>query len=434
MEHIGSLLLAVAIIILNGTFVAAEFAIARLRKTQIDHIVLSKNITNRRKVSKAKLLQKILANINDYISACQVGITISSLVLGAYTEATLEEIISPWVAMLPLGFDSHTLSIFLAIAIVTFFHVIFGEIIPKNLSLINPEAISMQLCYFLEFVYTIFRLPVKMLNLTSNLCLSIIGVEVNEHKETHSEDEIKMILSSSQEEGIIEEEEEKLIQNVFDFNDTVAKDVMTPRTDMACIEAGSSLEEATHIINQSSFTKFPIYSERLDNIIGYVHIKDLLKAYEAGNISDPIESIALEIPKVPDGMYIIDLIQLLQSKKKQIAILIDEYGGTSGLATIEDIVEEIFGEIEDEHEIASNPLVKLNNGDYLADGTVTLKDINDEIGSEFESEHYETIGGFVYGLIGKEPQEGDEISTDKFLLKVEKHSNNRVRSVKIQAK
>ena len=201
---------------------------------------------------------------------------------------------------------------------------------------------------------------------------------------------------------------------------------------MYCLEAGTTIAEATKESNKKSYTKFPVFEKRLDKIIGYVNIKEILKAHEAGKTDEPIESITKEILKVPDGMYIIDLIALMQQKKKQIAILIDEYGGTSGLVTVEDIVEEIFGEITDEaEETPDTPLQELEDGTYLADGTLTLREINEELGSQFQSEHYDTIGGLVYGLLVEEPEDGSKVKFKGFELEVAEHSENRVLKVKI---
>lgn len=436
MEDYLSLLVILGIILLNGTFVAAEFAIARLRKTQIEHLINSRNPKNSPKLAAAKILYKILENINGYISACQVGITIASLVLGALAEAELEEMLLPYVTQIKsLGIDPHTVSISAAIALVTFVHVILGELIPKNLALINPEKTGLRLAFFLEFIYTVFRLPVMLLNFCSNTALKIMGIDMDDTSTIHSEDELKLILSTSQEEGIIEEEEEKLIQNVFQFNDTIARDIMHPRTDMVCIEAGTTIEESIKLTNSYAFSKFPVFQKRLDKIIGYVSIKEMLRAYERGATQEPIDSIVKEVLKVPDGMYIIDLMSMMQQKKKQMAILIDEYGGTSGLVTIEDIVEEVFGEISNEFEEHPNaPFVELAEGVYKVDGKLTLREINEELGSEFESEHYDTIGGFIYGLLGTQPLIGAQLEANGFILEVLECRDNRVLKVKITQK
>lgn len=433
MEAGYSFLLISFLIILNGTFVAAEFAIARLRKTRIDQIAESNEYSKGKKAA-AQVLQKILRQINDYISACQVGITISSLALGAVAEARLEKMIAPYIANLNLGIDTHVISITLALFIATFLHVIIGEVVPKNIAIINAERVAFNLVYFLRFLYLLFKIPVKMLNFVSNICLHILGIDSNITDDVHTEDELKMILSSSQAQGVLEEEEEQLIQNVFQFNDTIARDVMIPRGDMVAIEAGVSIEEGGKIANNSSFSRFPVFKQRLDQVIGYVTIKEILKAYQSGKVAENIESISTDILKVPDGIYVIDLLQQMQEKKKQIAILIDEFGGVSGLVTAEDIVEEIFGEIEDEDEVEEEEQIKsLNDNSWLVDGLVNLKIVNEELGTNFISEHYDTMGGFVFGLIGAEPKAGDKVNYNGHVLEVEKHEKNRVKRVKISS-
>jgi CBS domain containing-hemolysin-like protein len=435
MEDLPSIFLIFGLIFLNGAFVAAEFAIARLRRTQVDHIAEdgSGNF-DKGTVKAAKILQDILEHINDYISACQVGITISSLALGAVAEAQVKDMIAPLIGKLPFYLDAHSIAITFAIAFITFFHVILGEIVPKNLAILNPEKLAFKLVYFLKFLHLIFRLPIYVLNKSSDFCLKLVSADFKDHNgHTHSEAELKLILSSSQAEGVLEEEEEQLIQNVFDFNDTIARDIMIPRTDMTCLRDSINIREAAELTNKTSFSRFPVFHERLDNIVGYVNIKDILKAFERGHSEESIMTITNEILKVPDGMYIIDLIKLMQQKKKQLAVLIDEFGGTSGLVTVEDIVEEIFGEIEDEDETSKIPILKVNNSEYLIDGLVTLDELNSKLDIDFHSDHYETIGGLVFGLIGTEPKFGDKVDYNGYRLIVEKHSKNRVRSVRLIA-
>ncbi|MDD9899277.1 MAG: hemolysin family protein [Candidatus Melainabacteria bacterium] len=432
LETLYSILLILGLILLNGTFVAAEFAIARVRKTHIDQIVESEpGQYSDGKVKAAKVLQKMIVNINDYISACQVGITIASLALGAVAEARIEKWIEPWLAHIEFPFDSHIISITLAIALVTFFHVILGEVVPKNIAIINPDKTSLRLAYFLRSLHWFFKVPVHALNACANFVLGVMGIELNFDDTAHSEAEIKMILSSSQEQGVLEAEEEQLIQNVFDFNDTIARDVMVPRSDMICLNDKLSIAEASHETNKTSHTRFPVYHDKIDNIVGYISIKDILKTYETGNTDNNIKSIANDPLKVSDGMYIIDLLELMQEKKKPMAMLIDEFGGVSGLATVEDIVEELFGEIEDEDEEETQEIQELANGDYLIDGLVNLNEVNEVLSSNFNSSRFDTIGGFVFGSIGTEPKIGDEVVVDGYLLSVTKHSNNRVREVRI---
>lgn len=432
LETLYSLLLILGLILLNGTFVAAEFAIARVRKTHIDQIAESSDKEySEGTIKAAKVVQTMIMNMNDYISACQVGITIASLALGAVAEARIEKWISPLIIALDWPIDSHIISITLAIAFVTFFHVILGEVVPKNIAIINPDTTSLRLAYFLSTLHWLFKIPVYILNACANFVLGLLGIELNFDDTAHSEAELKMILSSSQEQGVLEAEEEQLIQNVFQFNDTIARDIMVPRSDMICLNDKLSIAEASHETNKTSHTRFPVYHDKIDNVVGYISIKDVLKVYEQGNTDNNIKSIANDALKVSDGMYIIDLLKLMQEKKKPMAMLIDEFGGVSGLLTIEDIVEEIFGEIEDEDEEETQEIQELANGDYLVDGLVNLEDLNEALGSNFNSSRFDTIGGFVFGRIGTEPKIGDEVIIDGYLLSVTKHSNNRVREVRV---
>jgi len=432
MEAFFSIFAIFALIFLNGTFVAAEFAVARIRKTRIDQIVESPDDFSKSEVSAAKILQKVLLNINDYISACQVGITISSLTLGAVAEAELENLIAPLVQSLNLNVAPHSVSIVITIGIVTFFHVILGEVIPKNLAIINAEKVSFSLVYFLQFLHLVFKLPIQILNGCSRLCLRIIGVDMNFTDDAHSEDELKMILSASQAQGVLEEEEEQLIQNVFEFNDTIARDIMVPRSDIFFISSALSIEEAGVEACKTSYARFPIFEGRVDNIIGYVTIKDILRSHQNGASKNNIKTILTDILKVSDGIYIIDLIKLLQEKRRQMAVLIDEFGGVSGLVTVEDIVEEIFGEIVDEGDKEEQkPIEKISDREFLVDGLVNIQDLNDEIGTDFISQRFDTLGGYVFGHIGTEPHAGDFIEVNGYKLTVVEHFKNRVRLVKV---
>lgn len=432
METVFSILAIFALIFLNGTFVAAEFAVARVRKTRIDEIVESPDNFTKQEVKAATILQKILLNINDYISACQVGITISSLTLGAVAEAKVEDLIAPIIEQMQWAIDSHSVAIVITIAIVTFFHVILGEVVPKNLAIINAEKVAFTLVYFIRFLHVLFKAPVHLLNSCSNLCLRILGVDMNFTDDAHSEDELKMILSASQAQGVLEAEEEKLIQNVFEFNDTIARDIMVPRSDIFFISAALNIEEAGVEASKSGYARFPIFEGRVDNIIGYVTIKDILRAHQDGTSKNNIKTLLTDILKVSDGIYIIDLIKLMQEKRRQMAVLIDEFGGVSGLATVEDIVEEIFGEIDDEGDgVEQKPITKISEREYLVDGLVNLHDLNAEIGSDFKSQRFDTVGGFVFGHFGTEPKKGDSIEINGYKFRVEEHAKNRLRLVKI---
>lgn len=434
MEDSGPLYLSLALIVflifLNAVFVAAEFAFARLRKSQVEEIIESKSESKRRQ-NTARKLKEALEHMNDYISSCQVGITIASLALGAIAEAQIEVLISPWIEHFNLNLDVHMVSILLAVTIITYFHVVLGEVVPKSWALAKPESTGMALIGFIDWFHKFFTLPVWILNGSSNVCLRMCGVDPVLGEVAHSEEELKRILSTSQEEGILEEEEEEMMQNIFEFNDTVAKEIMTPRTDMVCLDEDITIDEAIKTINKEGYTRYPLFKDRLDNITGYVTIKDIFIAYSDGMLGAKLKSISNIPIRVPDGTFIIDLMREMQSQKKQLAILIDEFGGTSGLATTEDIVEEIFGEIQDENEAEQDPIRQVKEDEFIFDGLVSLEDTNEATGSNFESDHYETIGGYVFSLVGSNPKRGDRVESQGFILVVEKHDKQRVREVRI---
>lgn len=383
MGEYSSMILIFLLILLNASFVASEFALARLRKTQIDNIAEGLDLSySKLQIKTAKLLQQILLKINDYISACQVGITIVSLSLGAVAEAKFAKIFTPYFLSFDIKWlDPHIAATLLAIAMITILHVILGEVVPKNLAIISPEKVAFAFTYYLRFLYLIFKIPVIILNGSSSLILRLIGIDTNFSDDKHTEAEIKMILSSSQAQGVLEAEEEQLMQNVFEFNDTIARDIMVPRSDIFCISADMSIEEAGIAASRTSFSRFPVFQDRIDNMIGYFNIKDVLKAYRDDTIHNNIKAIISQPLKVSDGIYVIDLLKIMQERKKQIAVLIDEFGGVSGLITAEDIVEEIFGEIDDEDDKKKTKAIeKLNNGDVLLDGLTNLQDLNEELG------------------------------------------------------
>ncbi len=436
MEDIGPVLVPILVvtflIVLNGAFVATEFALARVRKTKIEDIAEGKDPEYHGiSVIQAKQVRKMLDHINDYISTCQIGITVASLILGAYAEAKFVLLLEPVMEHLPLPVDPHVVAITIALSLITCLHVVLGEVVPKSMALAKPEDVSLGFAYFISPIQSVLQFPVWLLNQTSNNILKMVKIDPVIGEVAHSEDEIKRILSTSQEEGILEQDEEEMIQSIFEFNDTVAREIMTPRTDMYCLDETLTVEQAIPKVHEAGYSRYPIYKERLDNITGYIIIKDLFAAFSEGKNSLKIKTLAKTAITVPDGTLCIHLMKELQRKKKQMAILIDEFGGTSGLVTIEDIVEEIFGEIQDENEPSLEPVIELSNGQFIIDGLVTLEDVNDEVGSNFESEHYDTVGGFVFGLVGPHPKRGDKLDYEGYTLYVEKHDKQRVRTVRI---
>ena len=241
-----------------------------------------------------------------------------------------------------------------------------------------------------------------------------------------------MLLNVSQKEGELEETEKEMITNIFDFPDTVAREVMTPRTDMICIEANEKIGDIVKLIIDSKHSRIPIYEESIDNIIGVVTTRDLLEQVHLDNNQRSVKEIVKQVIKVPESKPIDDLLTELRRKSLQLAIVIDEFGGTSGLVTIEDIVEEIVGEIPDEFDTNKDPIQVLPNSDIVVDGKLSIDEINEKLGTNFSKEHYDTIGGLTFGLLGKEPNVGDEVESNEYKLIVEEKDNQRVKQVRLK--
>lgn len=436
MSYIVGSIIGIFLVLLNGLFVAIEFALARVSKTRIE------NLTRDKKNKSAILILHALDNIDNYISASQVGITISSLALGAIGEISISKLLNPYIEQIVgsnlAGIGSHTVSLVVALTIVTYLHVVIGEIIPKTVAFIDAERTAFALIWPLEFFKIITSPLVQLLNWSASAILKLFGIKDIRTTFVYTEDELKMLLNVSQEEGVLEESEKEMITNIFDFPDTVAREIMTPRTDMKCTEENKSIEEVVKEAIECKHSRIPIYDESIDNITGMITTRDLLEEIHSGNYKKPVKHIAKPVIKVPESKPLDDLLGELKKKSLQMAIIIDEFGGTSGLVTVEDIVEEIVGEIHDEFDkVVEEPIKKISKDDYLIDGKQNIHELNEELDLDFPTEHFDTIGGLTFGLLGKEPKVGDEVEESGYILKVaekdlEKQRIKQVRLIKKQ--
>lgn len=429
MESLIGLIVGLLLILLNASFVAIEFALARVNKTRIEQKVKEGDKTS-------QIILGALNKIDNYISAAQVGITISSLALGAIAELTLAKLLMPLVEYFVspdiTAFTAHSIALPTALLIVTYFHVVIGEIIPKTVAFVDPEKTASVLIWPLEVFKYMTSPLVSFLNLSASSILRLFGITDLRTTFVYTEDELKMLLNISQEEGVLEEAEKEMITKIFDFPDTVAREIMTPRTDIICVEANNTIGGAIKTAIESKHSRIPIYEGSIDNITGVITSRDLLEQAHLNNHSKLIKEIAKPVIKVPESKPIDDLLTELKRKSLQMAVVIGEFGGTSGLVTIEDIVEEIVGEIPDEYDTEPDSVQVLPNGEMLIDGRLNLDEVNEKLGTCFSKEHYDTIGGFTFGLIGKEPNVGDEVEYDSYIIKVESKDKQRVKQVRLK--
>jgi CBS domain containing-hemolysin-like protein len=420
-----SLFLFALLIVLSGFFVATEFAIIKIRSSRVDQLV----VENRK---NAKALQTVVNNLDGYLSACQLGITITALGLGWLGEPTVVKILEPVFHKLGISGDfGHILAFIISFIIVTYLHVVIGELAPKTLAIRKSETVSLltspPIIWFNRIMYPF----IWLLNGSANRLVRLFGLKpASEHEEAHSQEEIQIILSESMESGKINNTEYGYVNRIFAFDETVAKEIMVPRTDMVCLYTNRSLKENMQTIHEEQYTRFPVATESKDQIIGMINTKQLFLEHDRNPDLD-FKSLIQPILTVPEVIPVNDLLKRMQKEQVHIALLVDEYGGTSGIITIEDILEEIVGEIRDEFDKDERrEIEKLSENSYLLDGKVILSEFSDLTGLNLDEEDVDTVGGWVYSRI-PEPKTGKEYTEGHVKVIIREMGKNRVRRVEV---
>lgn len=399
-----SLPLILFLVLMNGFFVAAEFAMVKVRGSRIDTLASEGH-------SRAKLASHLTGNLDAYLSACQLGITIASLGLGWIGEPAIARVIEPLFVI--FGFHNevviHTVSFILAFTIITVLHIVLGELAPKTIAIRKAQTITLLTATPLVYFYKLMYPFIRVLNGTANQLLKMTGIEPASEKDSaHTEDEIRILMKESHKNGLIDNTELTLVDNIFDFAETNAREIMIPRTEMICLNTNLSLADNKKIALEQMLTRYPVCENDKDNIIGFVHIKDLLK--DTTHSLNDIRQITRPITTVPESMQISTLLKLMQKRKSQISILIDEYGGTSGLVTLEDIMEEIVGEIQDEFDEEREQLEKRDDNSYSISGLMLIEEVNSFFGFDIETDDYDTIGGWLYSKIEIPPTNNQRVN------------------------
>jgi CBS domain containing-hemolysin-like protein len=415
-------LLVLLLVFLNGFFVAAEFALVKVRSTRLQELVGNGN-------KKAQHALHVTGKLDAYLSATQLGITLASLGLGwvgepAVSRLIVEPILTS-IGMEPGNAVAHTISFAVAFAIITFLHIVLGELAPKSLAIQKSESVSMWLSMPLKLFYKIFMPAIWVLNGTANRLLRFIGIEpASEHEAAHTEEEIRILMNQSAKSGIIDKDEMTLFDNIFDFSGRIAREIMLPRTDMDVLYMDIPFSENLKLVYGTKHTRYPVAMEDKDRIIGFVHITDLLT-------SDPDEVRTLEdfmrpILTVPESMELSRVLKLMQKRHSQIAVVIDEYGGTAGLLTAEDILEEIVGEIHDEFDVDERPMVEVNGNVISVDGRVLLEDLSDMTGVDLEDEEVDSIGGWLLKKLEGMPSVGQRVQEGQVVFEVAEAERFRI--------
>lgn len=424
---ISNLLIIAILIAFTAFFVAYEFAIVKIRGTRIDQLVSEGN-------KNAIAAKKIVSNLDEYLSACQLGITVTALGLGWLGEPTVEHILHPLLSYLnmPESISSIT-SFILAFASVTFIHVVVGELAPKTFAIQKAETVTLIFARPMMLFYKIMYPFIKALNGSARLIVGIFGLKpASEHEAAHSEEELQIIISESYKSGEINQSEYKYVNNIFEFDNRNANEIMVPRTEIVAFDISQSLNECLQIVTKENYTRYPVIDGEKDNIIGMVNMKEVFTEYIKGkNVETSIQEYIRPVIQVIESIPIHDLLLKMQKERVHMAILMDEYGGTAGLVTVEDILEEIVGEIRDEFDADEVPEInKISENKTIVDGKVLIDEINDLFGLDLENSDMDTIGGWILSE-KMDVVEGDKIRYDNYEFKVLEIDGYHIKSLEI---
>ncbi|MBS1651658.1 MAG: HlyC/CorC family transporter [Bacteroidetes bacterium] len=421
----GDILITFLLIFLNGFFVAAEFALVKVRASQLD-------IKIQKGVSRAKLTKKLVEKLDAYLSATQLGITLASLALGAVGEVVISKFVISFFEkynIISNPVTVHSISLPIALTLLTFLHVTLGEQIPKMIGIKYSLITSLIIAWPMRIFYFLFSPLIWLLNYTSNLALRLFGVNNSTEEEVHTEEELRLILTESEEGGAIKPSENELIQNVFDFDDRTVKQVMVPHNRMSALDIELGKSEITKQIIDEGFSRIPIYLGDTNNIVGIVHTKDLLKAIIENKFKS-LKEIMRPVHFVPESMKINALLRDFQKQHIQMAIVTDEFGSTAGLVTMEDIIEELVGEIQDEHDEEKPKIEKKSDIEFIINAQVPINELNEILPLALPlNPHYETVSGYVNFIFGRIPATNDKKTVDGYEITVLKRNRQSVETV-----
>jgi CBS domain containing-hemolysin-like protein len=401
------------LILVNAFFVAAEYALVTARRTRIIELHHQGN-------RRARAVLRITSDPPQFIAAMQLGVTLTSLGIGALGEQALSKAFDAWMATI--------LAVLLADLILTFFHVVVGELVPKGLALGHAEGTALWVSAPVRAFFTLFAPFVWVLGKATEVVLHLLGLESpGAEREPLSEAELRMLLSRSSEEGEIEHEEQQMIDKVFVFGDKDAADVMVPRPEVAAVSAELPPEQVLAAVLESPYTRYPVYRESLDDIVGVLHVRDLFTAVHDRGLADVrLEEIVRPATVVPETKDLASLLQEFRRTSNHFAVVVDEYGGTAGICTLEDLLEEIVGEIEDEFDVPEEQIEQIDEDTYRIDGMFPIDEFNARFGTNLPDDDFHTLAGFVFGQLGRAAQPGDDVSYDGIRFDVLEVDGNRI--------
>jgi putative hemolysin len=412
-------LLAVAgLLLLNAFFVAGEYGLVTARRTRITEL---RDQGNRR----ARLVLQITANPPRFIAAMQLGVTITSLGIGALGEPVFAHIFEPIPATI--------VSFGLAFLLITYLHVVVGELIPKGLALGRPETTALVVSTPVRWFFVLLKPLIWVLERSSDGALRLLGLEPpGEERGVYSEAELRMLLARSTEHGELEQQEQEMLYKVFDFADKEVADVMVPRPEVVALSIDLPPEECLAAVIDSPYTRYPVYRETLDNVVGILHVRDLFSAMNDRGIANiRMEEIVRDAYIVPETKDLAAMLTEFRRTNQHMAIVVDEYGAMQGIVTLEDLLEEIVGEIEDEFDLPDESFERIDDDTIRIDGTFPIDDFNEQFGTQLPIEDYHTLGGFVFGLLGRAPEPGDSVDHDGLRFDVDQVEGSRIHKLAV---
>jgi CBS domain containing-hemolysin-like protein len=424
--EIFNLILFVILIAFTAFFVATEFAIVKVRSSRIDQLVAEGK-------KGALAAKKVTTHLDEYLSACQLGITVTALGLGWIGESTFAEILEPLFVHLSIGTAlSHLIAFVISFLLVTFLHVVVGELAPKTVAIQKAELITLAFATPIIWFYRLLYPFIWLLNGSARLLTSIFGLKpASEHELAHSEEELRILMSESYKSGEINKNELAYVNNIFEFDERIAKEIMVPRTEMVTISVDNTFDEIMAILEEENYTRYPLVNGDKDNVIGLINIREFLTATIQNREEIQLEEYMKPIIRVIETVPIRELLIKMQKERTHMAILLDEYGGTSGIVTAEDILEEIVGDIRDEFdEDEISDIRKIKDNHYILNGKVLISEVNDLLGTHLSEDEVDTIGGWFL-TNNFEAVEGDILEKEGYIFKIKNIEEHHIHFIEV---
>lgn len=426
---VGNLILTIFFVFLNAFFVAAEFAIVKVRSSTIEISARSGN-------KIAGISKNIINHLDTYLSATQLGITIASLGLGWIGESVVSTLIIDIMNIFGINLPveiAHKISLPTAFVTITFLHIVFGELTPKNLAIQYPEKVTLFVSIPLKLFFYIFRPVIWALNSLANVIIKFLGLEIvsESHSSAHTPEEFLLILQESSDKGVIALQEHELIENVFEFADTPVKQVMVPRNKIVAIDIHSPIDIVLNKFLEEGYSRMPVFDESIDNIVGEIYAKDIIRIFKENQVSN-LDKFLREPFFVQENEKINITLKKMQLNKIHQAIVLDEFGGTAGIVSLEDIIEELVGEIQDEYDEEVPLFEKIDDNTFIVLATIPINDLNDNLQEPFpESDDYETIGGFIMTELGRIPELGEKFKINNYKFEIISRTTRKIEKIKL---